>query len=165
MTRVDARCVRALGTALAATAALLAGCGEEGGRESVPREPEAAEASCEFVRQLGLEREASELRTEVLRDGEGGAAEPGDTLVVHYTGCLTDGRKFDSSRDRDAPFGFVLGAGRVIAGWERGLEGMRPGERRVLVIPPRLAYGEAGAGEAIPPNSTLAFDVELLEIR
>ena len=101
---------------------------------------------------------------ETLTPGKGDGAKDGDTLVVHYTGTLTDGKQFDSSRGR-APFEVTLGQRRVIAGWEQGLQGMKVGEKRKLTIPPDLGYGARGAGGAIPPNATLVFDVELLEIR
>jgi FKBP-type peptidyl-prolyl cis-trans isomerase len=95
--------------------------------------------------------------------GTGAAATPGKTVSVHYTGWLPDGTKFDSSRDRDEPFDFPLGAGHVIAGWDEGVAGMKVGGRRLLVIPPALGYGPNGTGP-IPPNATLVFDVELLGV-
>ncbi|MEO6057206.1 MAG: FKBP-type peptidyl-prolyl cis-trans isomerase [Gemmatimonadales bacterium] len=97
--------------------------------------------------------------------GQGPEAQPGQAVRVHYTGWLTDGKKFDSSRDHGEPFEFTLGAGQVISGWDEGVKGMKVGGRRKLVLPPRMAYGEAGAPPDIPPNSTLVFDVEVLGIR
>merc|ERR1712243_229221 len=94
----------------------------------------------------------------------GKIARAGDQLTMHYTGKLSSGRKFDSSVDRNKPFQFTLGVGQVIAGWDDGLPGMCVGEKRTLVIPPSLAYGEEGVGAVIPPCSTLVFEVELLNI-
>ena len=99
-----------------------------------------------------------------LAKGEGATAEAGNNVSVHYTGWLTDGTKFDSSVDRDQPFQFPLGAGRVIAGWDEGVCGMTVGGKRKLTIPSTLGYGPTGAGGVIPPNATLVFEVELLEI-
>ena len=97
--------------------------------------------------------------------GTGRLAELGDTASVHYTGWLADGKKFDSSVDRKEPFSFRLGAGQVIKGWDEGVMGMKIGGKRKLTIPPQLGYGARGAGGAIPPNATLTFDVELLDLR
>ena len=97
--------------------------------------------------------------------GTGTAASPGATAVVHYTGWLMDGTKFDSSLDRGQPLDFVIGQGRVIKGWEEGVGTMNVGGKRELIIPPDLAYGERGAGGVIPPGATLKFEVELLELR
>lgn len=97
--------------------------------------------------------------------GTGRQAELGDTATVHYTGWLADGKKFDSSVDRKQPFSFRVGAGQVIKGWDEGVGTMRVGGKRKLTIPPQLGYGARGAGNVIPPNATLTFDVELLELR
>jgi FKBP-type peptidyl-prolyl cis-trans isomerase len=97
--------------------------------------------------------------------GTGATATAGKEVRVHYTGWLTDGKKFDSSVDRGQPFAFPLGGGRVIRGWDEGVAGMKIGGKRQLRIPPDLGYGARGAAGVIPPNATLIFDVELLEIR
>ena len=96
--------------------------------------------------------------------GDGPVAEVGDSVAVHYVGRFTDGTQFDSSYDRGVPFRFVVGAGAVIPGWDQGVPGMRVGGTRRLTIPPHLAYGSVGRPPAIPPNSTLTFDIELLAI-
>ena len=106
----------------------------------------------------------SGLQIEELKVGEGALADAGQFVSVHYTGWLTDGRKFDSSKDRDEPFEFPLGRRNVIAGWDEGVQGMRVGGVRKLTIPPQLGYGARGAGGVIPPNATLVFEVELLDI-
>ncbi|WP_342349566.1 FKBP-type peptidyl-prolyl cis-trans isomerase [uncultured Nitrospira sp.] len=100
-----------------------------------------------------------------LARGSGREAHAGETAIVHYTGTLTDGTKFDSSKDRNSPFSFRLGAGSVIKGWDEGVEGMNIGGIRKLIIPPQLGYGSRGAGSAVPPNATLIFEVELLDLR
>lgn len=97
--------------------------------------------------------------------GSGDEARPGQNVSVHYTGWLTTGAKFDSSRDRGQPFGFRLGGGQVIRGWDEGVAGMRVGGQRRLIIPPNMGYGASGAAGVIPPNATLIFDVELLGVR
>jgi len=114
----------------------------------------------------------TELQITDVVDGDGATAEAGQNVVVHYTGWLYDpsqpenkGEKFDSSVDRGQPFSFPLGAGRVIRGWDEGFAGMQIGGKRILVIPPDMGYGASGAGGAIPPNATLMFEVDLLEIQ
>lgn len=97
--------------------------------------------------------------------GTGREAATGNLATVHYTGWLTNGKKFDSSVDRRDPFSFPIGAGQVIRGWDEGVAGMKVGGKRKLTIPPELGYGARGAGGVIPPNATLVFDVELLEVR
>ncbi len=106
----------------------------------------------------------SGLKYEDLVAGDGAVAEKGNQVSVHYTGWLTDGSKFDSSVDRNDPFQFGLGRGMVIRGWDEGVAGMKVGGKRKLTIPPQLGYGAQGAGGVIPPNATLVFEVELLQI-
>ncbi|MFA6901799.1 MAG: FKBP-type peptidyl-prolyl cis-trans isomerase [Gallionellaceae bacterium] len=107
-----------------------------------------------------------------IKLGEGALATAGKNISVHYTGWLYDetasghqGKKFDSSRDRNVPFEFPLGTGQVIAGWDQGVEGMKVGGKRLLVVPPAMAYGARGAGGVIPPNAQLVFEVELLDVK
>lgn len=119
---------------------------------------QAAEAAAEKV------TTSSGLEYTELVVGTGAEAKAGQTVEVHYTGWLTDGTKFDSSVDRNRPFSFPLGGGRVIKGWDEGVAGMKVGGKRKLVIPPAIGYGSRGVGP-IPPNSTLVFEVELLGVR
>jgi peptidylprolyl isomerase len=107
----------------------------------------------------------SGVTVEILKPGTGPTPNPGQKVTVHYTGTLADGTKFDSSRDRGQPFSFVIGAGQVIKGWDEGLAMLKVGTRAKLTIPPQLGYGARGAGNVIPPNATLIFDVELLGVQ
>ena len=116
--------------------------------------------------------EITELQITDIVNGDGATAEAGQDVIVHYTGWLYDpnqadnkGEKFDSSVDRGEPFSFPLGAGRVIRGWDEGFAGMQIGGKRILIIPPDMGYGARGAGDAIPPNATLMFEVDLLDIQ
>jgi FKBP-type peptidyl-prolyl cis-trans isomerase FkpA len=112
---------------------------------------------------------ASGLQIIDIKEGSGASPKPGQTCVMHYTGWLYEngqkGKKFDSSVDRNEPFDFPIGAGRVIKGWDEGVATMKVGGKRTLIIPPALGYGARGAGGVIPPNATLMFDVELLAVR
>src|SRR5438132_4895249 len=107
----------------------------------------------------------SGLQYEDIAAGTGDAAKAGDTVEVHYTGWLRDGKKFDSSLDRNRPFSFKLGAGQVIKGWDEGVAGMKVGGKRKLIIPADLGYGSRGAGGVIPPDAELIFEVELVGVR
>lgn len=129
-------------------------------------EPKGSAAASAFeIDSAALTKTASGLQYQDVAVGTGAEATTGQTAVVHYTGWLTDGTKFDSSRDRGQPFSFPLGAGQVIAGWDQGVAGMKVGGRRKLVIPPDLGYGAGGSPPVIPPAATLVFDVELLELQ
>ena len=141
--------------ALFAALVVVAGCG--GGEKS------ASNSSPMKVSGQGTTT-PSGLQYWDLVVGTGPSAVPGSTVKVHYSGFLTTGEKFDSSRDRGEPFSFPLGAGQVIKGWDEGVAGMKVGGQRQLRIPPQLGYGATGAGGAIPPNATLIFDVELLGV-
>ena len=152
---------------------VLAGCLKEAEKPEETPSPEsvAVEESAEVVEEVEVTKEVeivSGLNSTVLKTGEGRAAVTGDTVSVHYTGWLYDptaednrGAKFDSSVDRGELFEFPLGAGRVIKGWDQGVEGMLIGEKRELRIAPELAYGDRGAGAVIPPGATLIFEIEL----
>jgi peptidylprolyl isomerase len=107
----------------------------------------------------------SGVKIEIVKEGKGPLPKKGQQVTVHYTGALSNGEKFDSSRDRGQPFTFVLGRGQVIRGWDEAVAMMKVGTRAILTIPPQLGYGARGAGNRIPPNATLIFDVELLNAR
>ena len=142
-----------------ATLAAVTACAQTGAPPAAPAKPAAAPAV------------VTELVKKDTKEGNGKLAEKGKAVSVHYTGWLYDpaapgqkGKKFDSSLDRKIPFGFILGAGRVIKGWEEGVVGMKEGGQRTLVIPASMGYGDKGAGGVIPPGATLLFEVELLKI-
>lgn len=140
-------------------AAYLAACARAAkiGKGTAPAGGDAASA--------GPVETKSGLQYEILKPGTGADAKAGQKVSVHYTGWLTNGKKFDSSLDRGTPFEFLLGGGQVIRGWDEGVAGMKVGEKRKLTIPPELGYGARGAGGVIPPNATLLFEVELLGAR
>ncbi|HEX2217732.1 MAG TPA: FKBP-type peptidyl-prolyl cis-trans isomerase [Gemmatimonadales bacterium] len=156
-------------SALALFAVFLSACGgsdDAGGGAAGDIGGAAAGGAGGFeIDSAALTRTASGLQYQDVEEGTGAEATSGQVAVVHYTGWLTDGTKFDSSRDRGEPFSFPLGAGQVIAGWDQGVAGMKVGGRRKLVIPPDLGYGPMGSPPVIPPNATLVFDVELLEVK
>lgn len=139
----------------------------EGSMETLLTSPTPTETMDENSQQEAGEVVTLEngLQIQDLKVGDGPEAKVGDTVAVHYTGWLTDGTKFDSSLDRGQPFAFALGQGMVIQGWDIGVQGMKIGGKRKLTIPSALGYGERGAGEAIPPNATLVFEVQLLAIQ
>jgi FKBP-type peptidyl-prolyl cis-trans isomerase FkpA len=126
---------------------------------SDPKKPAPSSTSKEEV------ATASGLRYVDITPGTGASPKPGQSAGVHYTGWLTDGTKFDSSVDRGQPFRFSVGKGQVIKGWDEGVLSMKVGGKRKLIIPPQLGYGPRGAGGVIPPNATLVFEVELLDVK
>ena len=153
-------------------AVAVTGCGAAPAQQAATQEPVAVSvASAPSVAKGPPSLAAAGTRMqdgvsiEDLRVGDGEEVHAGQQISVHYVGTLTDGTTFDSSRDRKDPFQFEIGRGMVIAGWEKGLLGMRVGGIRAITIPPDLAYGKHGAGAKIPPDATLHFEVELLKIR
>ena len=144
--------------ALIVATALVGGCSSNGTTSQVAAQPASVAAA-----------PAPGLQITDVTVGTGASPKLGATLVMHYTGWLYEngakGKKFDSSVDRGEPFEFQIGVGKVIAGWDKGIATMKVGGKRTLIIPPQLAYGSAGAGGLIPPNATLLFEVELLDVR
>jgi FKBP-type peptidyl-prolyl cis-trans isomerase FkpA len=159
------RCCWSAAAALAAL--LVGGCRREaapGAAQSPESGPVATTRTLGTATNKPVVTTASGLQYIDVKEGTGAAARAGNAVSVHYTGWLTDGRKFDSSRDRGQPFGFQLGTGRVIKGWDEGVAGMKVGGVRKLIIPPALGYGSRGAGGVIPPEATLIFEVELVGV-
>ncbi|MEE9207723.1 MAG: FKBP-type peptidyl-prolyl cis-trans isomerase [Gemmatimonadota bacterium] len=163
---------RLAGFALLLTAG--AGCADSGSDSETPEAavPETAglAVSPDFAAELGVDlesmtRSASGLYKQDLADGIGLSARPGHLVVIRYTGWIPNGEQFDSSEDDPEPYTFPLGAGRAIEGWEEGIAGMRIGGKRRLVIPPQLGYGSRGVPGNVPPNATLVYEIELIDIR
>jgi FKBP-type peptidyl-prolyl cis-trans isomerase len=153
----------ALAVTLFAAFGITSGCGGND-KPSAPAAASAPSTSAPMKVTGPPTTTASGLQYWDIIVGTGATATPGVNVQVHYSGFLTNGQKFDSSRDRNEPFVFPLGAGQVIKGWDEGVAGMKVGGQRQLRIPPQLGYGAAGAPGAIPPNATLIFDVELLGV-
>ena len=141
----------------------LGGCGDEAADSTQKTAATTQKTTATTQKSNGNTQEATQLKIEDITVGTGPAAKAGDSVTVDYTGWLTDGTQFDSSKGRK-PFMFTLGAGEVIPGWDQGVAGMMVGGTRRLTIPPELGYGTQGAGGVIPPNATLVFEVELKKI-
>ncbi|MFM7130797.1 MAG: FKBP-type peptidyl-prolyl cis-trans isomerase [bacterium] len=141
-----------------------AALGESNTAQAKELQRQASEAAVKSAKQFDLEQYKGQgLKVETVAEGSGEGAKSGQTITVHYTGTLENGKQFDSSRGK-SPFTVVLGAGQVIKGWDAGLQGMKVGEKRKLTIPAAMGYGSTGQGQ-IPPNSTLLFDVEMIAIK
>lgn len=163
------RRLRSLVWAACAMALMLGACAQEAAETTADVAANSDQTTAALTQ---IPQEVSELQRIDITIGNGATAVAGQSIVVHYTGWLFDpaqadnkGTKFDSSVDRNQPFVFGLGAGQVIRGWDEGFDGMQVGGKRLLVIPPEMGYGARGAGGAIPPNATLIFEVDLLEIQ
>ncbi|MGE0171568.1 MAG: FKBP-type peptidyl-prolyl cis-trans isomerase [Oligoflexales bacterium] len=138
---------------------------QEAAQDSASQPAATSEATSSGEAAPAATTDASGLEITDITVGQGAEAVDGSQVTVHYTGTLTNGTTFDSSVSRNEPFVFELGKGHVIKGWEMGVKGMKVGGKRKLVIPPDLAYGERGAGSVIPPNATLVFEIELLDVK
>jgi len=154
---------------VALAGALAAGCAQEEPTTEAPQ-TEPTEEVAPPVEETpaaapeGTTEDVTELKIEDIEEGKGRAAKDGDTVSVDYTGWLTNGEKFDSSKDSGQPFSFTIGAGEVISGWDEGVAGMKVGGVRKLTVPPDMGYGPNGYPPVIPPNATLVFEIELLSI-
>ncbi len=149
--------------ALALSFLACSGKEESAAQSATPQEASSAAGSDTFAMPASLQTTPSGLQYAIDQSGTGTKPQTGQTVTVHYTGWLTDGTKFDSSRDGGEPYAFGIGQQEVIAGWDEGVADMKVGEKRTLVVPPALGYGEQGSGP-IPPNATLVFKVELLGV-